>query len=79
VLSGFPLALMMTTSGAAWDNAKKHIEAGHFGGRHSPAHAAAIVGDTVGDATKDAAGPAINPLIKVVNTVALLCVGLISR
>jgi K(+)-stimulated pyrophosphate-energized sodium pump len=79
VLSGFPLALVMTTSGAAWDNAKKYIETGHFGGRHSPAHDAAIVGDTVGDAFKDAAGPSINPLIKVVNTVALLCVGLVVR
>jgi K(+)-stimulated pyrophosphate-energized sodium pump len=78
VLSGFPLALVMTTSGAAWDNAKKYVEAGHHGGKHSPADAAAIVGDTVGDATKDAAGPAINPLIKVVNTVSLLCVGLIA-
>jgi len=75
VISGFPLALFMTTSGAAWDNAKKYIEHGHFGGKHSPADAAAIVGDTVGDATKDAAGPAINPLIKVVNTVSLLCIG----
>jgi K(+)-stimulated pyrophosphate-energized sodium pump len=76
VLAGFPLALVMTTSGAAWDNAKKYVEQGHHGGKHSPADAAAIVGDTVGDATKDAAGPAINPLIKVVNTVSLLCVGL---
>jgi K(+)-stimulated pyrophosphate-energized sodium pump len=79
VLSGFPLALVMTTSGAAWDNAKKYVESGHHGGKHSPADAAAIVGDTVGDATKDAAGPAINPLVKVVNTVALLCVGLVVR
>jgi len=77
VLSGFPLALLMTTSGAAWDNAKKYIERGHFGGKQSPADAAAIVGDTVGDATKDAAGPAINPLVKVVNTVALLCIDLV--
>jgi K(+)-stimulated pyrophosphate-energized sodium pump len=77
VVSGFPLAMMMTTSGAAWDNAKKFIESGELGGPHSPAHAAAIIGDTVGDATKDAAGPAINPLIKVVNTVAVLCVGLV--
>ena len=75
VIAGLPLALAMTTSGAAWDNAKKSIESGRLGGRQSPAHAAAIVGDTVGDATKDVAGPAINPLVKVVNTVALLCVG----
>jgi K(+)-stimulated pyrophosphate-energized sodium pump len=79
VLSGFPLALVMTTSGAAWDNAKKYIEEGHDGGKHSEAHAAAIVGDTVGDATKDAAGPAINPLIKVVNAVALMCVSFVAR
>jgi K(+)-stimulated pyrophosphate-energized sodium pump len=77
VLSGLPLALVLTTSGAAWDNAKKYIEEGHLGGKRSPAHGAAIVGDTVGDAAKDAAGPAINPLVKVVNTVSLLCVSLI--
>lgn len=77
VLSGFPLALVMTTSGAAWDNAKKFIERGYMGGKRSAAHAAAIVGDTVGDATKDAAGPAINPLVKVVNTISLLCIGFV--
>jgi K(+)-stimulated pyrophosphate-energized sodium pump len=77
ILSGFPLALMMTTGGGAWDNAKKYIEQGHFGGKHSDAHKAAVVGDTVGDATKDTAGPAINPLIKVVNTISILFVALI--
>jgi K(+)-stimulated pyrophosphate-energized sodium pump len=77
ILSGFPLALMMTTGGAAWDNGKKYIETGHFGGKHSDAHKAAIVGDTVGDATKDTAGPAINPLIKVVNTISILFIVLI--
>jgi K(+)-stimulated pyrophosphate-energized sodium pump len=77
VLAGLPLALVMTTSGAAWDNAKKHIE--EAGDKHSPAHAAAVVGDTVGDATKDAAGPAINPLVKVVNTVSLLCTGIVAH
>jgi K(+)-stimulated pyrophosphate-energized sodium pump len=77
ILSGFPLALMMTTGGAAWDNGKKYIETGHFGGKHSDAHKAAIVGDTVGDATKDTAGPAINPLIKVVNTISILFITLI--
>ena len=77
VLAGLPLSLVMTTSGAAWDNAKKHIE--EAGDKHSPAHAAAVVGDTVGDATKDAAGPAINPLVKVVNTVSLLCVGIVAH
>jgi K(+)-stimulated pyrophosphate-energized sodium pump len=77
IVSGFPLALMMTTGGAAWDNGKKYIESGHFGGKHSEAHKAAIVGDTVGDATKDTAGPAINPLIKVVNTISILFIVLI--
>jgi len=77
ILSGLPLALMMTTGGGAWDNAKKFIEAGKYGGKHSDAHKAAIVGDTVGDATKDTAGPAINPLIKVVNTISILFVVLI--
>jgi K(+)-stimulated pyrophosphate-energized sodium pump len=77
ILSGFPLALTMTTGGGAWDNSKKYIEGGRFGGKHSDAHKAAVVGDTVGDATKDTAGPAINPLIKVVNTISILFVGLI--
>ena len=77
ILSGFPLALLMTTGGGAWDNAKKYIEEGHYGGKHSDAHKAAVVGDTVGDATKDTAGPAINPLIKVVNTVSILFIALI--
>jgi K(+)-stimulated pyrophosphate-energized sodium pump len=77
IVSGFPLALMMTTGGAAWDNGKKYIESGHFGGKHSDSHKAAIVGDTVGDATKDTAGPAINPLIKVVNTISILFIALI--
>jgi K(+)-stimulated pyrophosphate-energized sodium pump len=77
IISGFPLALTMTTGGAAWDNGKKFIEQGHYGGKHSDAHKAAIVGDTVGDATKDTAGPAINPLIKVVNTISILFIALI--
>ena len=77
ILSGLPLALLMTTGGGAWDNAKKYIEGGKYGGKHSDAHKAAIVGDTVGDATKDTAGPAINPLIKVVNTISILFVVLI--
>ncbi len=76
ILSGFPLALTMTTGGGAWDNGKKYIETGHFGGKHSDAHKAAVVGDTVGDATKDTAGPALNPLIKVVNTIAILFIAL---
>ena len=77
IVSGFPLALTMTTGGAAWDNGKKYIESGHFGGKGSDAHKAAVVGDTVGDATKDTAGPAINPLIKVVNTISILFIALI--
>ena len=77
IISGFPLALTMTTGGAAWDNGKKYIEQGNFGGKHSDAHKAAVVGDTVGDATKDTAGPAINPLIKVVNTISILFIVLI--
>jgi len=77
ILSGFPLALTMTTGGGAWDNAKKYIEQGHYGGKHSDAHKAAVIGDTVGDATKDTAGPAINPLIKVVNTISILFIALI--
>ncbi len=77
ILSGFPLAVLMTTGGGAWDNGKKFIESGNFGGKHSEAHKAAVVGDTVGDATKDTAGPAINPLIKVVNTISILFIALI--
>jgi len=77
ILSGFPLAILMTTGGGAWDNAKKYIEGGRYGGKHSDAHKAAVVGDTVGDATKDTAGPAINPLIKVVNTISILFIALI--
>ncbi len=77
ILSGFPLALTMTTGGGAWDNGKKYIEEGHYGGKHSDAHKAAVVGDTVGDATKDTAGPAINPLIKVVNTISILLIALV--
>ena len=77
ILSGFSLAILMTTGGAAWDNAKKYIELGNFGGKGSEAHKAAVVGDTVGDALKDTAGPAINPLVKVVNTISILFISLI--
>ena len=77
IISGFPLAIMMTVGGGAWDNAKKYIEQGNYGGKGSEAHKSAVVGDTVGDATKDTAGPAINPLVKVVNTISILFVGII--
>lgn len=72
IASGFLLALFMCTAGASWDNAKKLIESGKFGGKGSDAHKAAVVGDTVGDPLKDTAGPALNALIKVINTISLV-------
>jgi K(+)-stimulated pyrophosphate-energized sodium pump len=76
IASGLLLAFFLSNAGASWDNAKKYVEKGNFGGKGSDAHKAAVVGDTVGDPSKDTAGPSINPLIKVMNTLSIVLAAL---
>ena len=78
-VTGFMLAIYMSNAGGAWDNAKKHIEEGHFGGKGSDAHKAAVVGDTVGDPFKDTVGPSINILVKLLSIVSIVFSALVIR